>query len=54
MTEEEKRDLIDRYLDAYNAFDVEEMMSTVHPDVEFKNVSGGEVNAAASGASEFY
>lgn len=53
MTEQEKRDLINRYLDAYNAFDVEGMMDTVHPDVEFQNVSGGEVNAVASGADEF-
>lgn len=52
MTEQEKRDLIDRYLDAYNSFDVGGMMATVHPEVEFENVSGGEVNAAASGAVE--
>ena len=52
MTEQEKRDLIDRYLTAYNVSDVEAMMATTHPDVEFENVSGGEVNAAASGADE--
>ena len=53
MTDPEKRDLIDRYLAAYNAFDVEAMMETVHPDVEFENVAGGEVNASASGAGAF-
>ena len=53
MTDQEKRDLINRYLDAYNAFDVEGMMATIHPDIEFKNVSGGDVNARASGADEF-
>jgi ketosteroid isomerase-like protein len=53
MTDQEKRALIDRYLDAYNSFDVEAMMSTVHPDVEFENVAGGVTNASASGADGF-
>ena len=53
MTDPEKRDLIDRYLAAYNAFDVDAMMETVHPDIEFENVAGGEVNASASGADAF-
>jgi ketosteroid isomerase-like protein len=49
----EQRSLIDRYLVAYNARDIDGMMATIHPDVQFKNVSGGEVNATASGADEF-
>lgn len=53
MTEDEKRTLIRRYLDAYNAFDVDGMVETIHPDVEIKNVSDGEVSAAASGVEEF-
>lgn len=53
MTEQDKRDLITQYLDAYNTFDVDGMIATLHPDVEFKNVSGGEVNASASGRGEF-
>ena len=53
MTQQQKRALIDRYLDAYNSFDVDAMMTTLHPEVEFENVSEGQVNAAASGASEF-
>lgn len=53
MTEQEKRHLIERYLSAYNAFDIDGMMATLHPDIEFENVSGGEVNASASGAGEF-
>jgi len=31
------RTLVDRYIDAYNRMDIEEMLLTVHPDVEFKN-----------------
>jgi len=53
MTKQEKRALIDRYISAYNAFDVEGMMATLHPDIAFKNVSGGEVNATATGAEAF-
>lgn len=53
MTDQEKRALIDRYLDAYNAFDVEGMMVTLHSAVAFENVSGGEVTASASGADAF-
>ncbi len=52
MTEQEKRALIRRYLDAYNAFDVDGRVETLHPDVEFENVSGGG-GAAASGVEEF-
>jgi len=49
----EQRSVVDRYLAAYNAFDIDGMMATVHHDVEFKNVSGGVVNARASGEREF-
>lgn len=53
MNEDNKQSLIKRYLEAYNVFDIEGMMSVIHPDIEFKNVTGGEVNATASGADEF-
>ncbi len=48
MDEDEKRSLVERYLAAYNAFDIDGMMELIHPNIEFKNVSGGEVNATAS------
>jgi ketosteroid isomerase-like protein len=53
MDADEKRTLIDRYIAAYNDFDVDGMLASLHPDVEFRNISGGEVNASASGAEEF-
>ena len=53
MTTQDKRDLIDRYIDAYNTFDVDGMVATLHPDVEFKNVSGDKVTAAATGLDDF-
>ena len=53
MDEDEKRSLVERYLAAYNAFDIDGMMELIHPNIEFKNLSGGEVNATASDAVEF-
>lgn len=29
------------------------MLSVIHPEIEFKNVANGEVNASASGIAEF-
>jgi len=53
MNDDDKRPLIEKYLNAYNVFDIDGMMSVIHSDIAFKNVSGGEVNASASGADEF-
>ena len=53
MDEDEKRSLVECYLAAYNAFDIDGMMAVIHPDIEFKNVSGGEVNATTSGSGDF-
>ena len=49
----DRRAVIDRYLGAYNALDVPGMLATLHPDVEFRNVAGGEVTAAAHGREQF-
>ncbi|WP_420426781.1 nuclear transport factor 2 family protein [Algiphilus sp.] len=51
MDADSKRALILRYLDAYNRFDVEAMMATVHDDVVFQNITAGEVTAQADGAA---
>jgi hypothetical protein len=45
--------LIDRYLAAYNGFDVEAMLAVLSPDVRFENYSGDELTAQASGIEEF-
>ena len=47
------RALIERYLAAYDAFDVAGMVALLHPDVTFENVAGGEVTASARGHDEF-
>lgn len=54
MNEDEKLSIIERYLDSYNTFDIDGMISVIHSDIEFKNRADGEVNAKASGIDEFY
>ena len=49
-----QKEVIEGYIAAYNAFDIEAMLALIHPDVVFKNVAGGEVNATATGAEEFW
>lgn len=46
------RALIERYLAAYNAFDVPGMLALVEPDVTFENISGGQVTATAHDREE--
>lgn len=48
-----RRELIERYLAAYNSFDVEGMIELLHPDVNFENIDSGEVTASARGREEF-
>lgn len=53
MVNSEMRELIQRYVDAYNRFDVEGMLATLAPDVSFENISAGQVSAASQGRDEF-
>lgn len=45
--------LIERYIKAYNAFDIDTMISTLHPDITFQNISNGEINAETYGIEAF-
>lgn len=45
--------LIERYIEAYNTFDIETMLSTLHPDIAFQNISSGEINAETHGIEAF-
>jgi hypothetical protein len=53
MNKKNKKDLIDKYISSYNAFDIDSMMSLLHSDIEFKNISNGEETASTSGEMEF-
>jgi steroid delta-isomerase-like uncharacterized protein len=48
-----QRELIDRYINAYNAFDIEGMLALVSQDVRFENYSGDQLTASANGVDEF-
>jgi ketosteroid isomerase-like protein len=52
MNHDEKRELVELYIDAYNAFNTDGMLAVIHPDIDFKNVAGGKVNAAACGKDQ--
>jgi hypothetical protein len=41
------------YIRAYNAFDVEGMMTAVHEKIHFENIAAGQVNLITLGKEEF-
>ena len=53
MTQDPHRALVERYLAAYNAFDIPGMLETLTPDIAFENVAGGAVTSRVSGRDEF-
>lgn len=53
MIEEWQKDLINRYLAAYNAFDIEAMLAQLDPAVRFENFSGGQLSAETTGIEAF-
>lgn len=53
MDQNKKRALINRYLHAYNAFDIDGMTEVLHPDVEFEHVEAGKTIIATTGLGEF-
>jgi ketosteroid isomerase-like protein len=53
MDSGEKKTLIESFIRAYNNFDVDGMVSLMHRDCVFRNVSGGQVNASTTGIEQF-
>jgi ketosteroid isomerase-like protein len=53
METKAKKALIERFVRAYNSFDVDGMLALMHPDCSFQNISGGEVTASATGIRQF-
>lgn len=53
MDSSQKKALIDAFIEAYNRFDVDRMVSFMHPECSFRNVSAGQVNASAEGIQQF-
>ena len=52
MNNSSMKDLIDRYLVAYNSFDIDGMLSLLSQDVRFENYSGDQLTAATSSIDE--
>lgn len=48
-----KKTVVSNFISAYNSFSIDEMLSLVHPDIHFKNISNGVVNVETSGRDEF-
>lgn len=53
MIDAREKDLIERYLAAYNGFDIEAMLAQLDPAVRFENVASGQLTAEASGIDDF-
>jgi hypothetical protein len=53
MHETHKEDIIRKYIEAYNRFNIDEMLTLVHPDITFRNISHGETNVHTHGKPEF-
>ncbi|HZX77075.1 nuclear transport factor 2 family protein [Lysobacter sp.] len=51
--QDEREALVARYVAAYNAFDVETMLSLLTPDVRFENHANGQLTASADGVDAF-
>lgn len=53
MNDSLRRDLVARYIDAYNAFDIDGMLAPLAPDVRFENWAGGQMTASSEGIDAF-
>jgi hypothetical protein len=53
MQANEQAQVIQKYIAAYNAFDLEGMLNLLSPEVRFENWAGGQLTTAASGIDEF-
>ncbi|GMK40865.1 hypothetical protein PCCS19_39210 [Paenibacillus sp. CCS19] len=50
---ENNREIIERYIEAYNSFDIEGMLSLLHEHVLFRNYSNGVIDTETRGIQEF-
>ncbi len=47
------KEIISRFMSAYNSHDIDSMLKLIHPYILFKNVSSGRVNVQTVGREEF-
>lgn len=48
-----KIEVVKKFIEAYNSLDVEKMITFLHPQIEFRNISNGEENTRTNGIKEF-
>ena len=53
MRNDEMNGLIQKYVNAYNSFDIDEMLLLLDENIEFRNVSNGLVNTETKGIDQF-
>jgi hypothetical protein len=53
VTVSSQRDLIDRFIAAYNAFDIDGMVAMLSTDIRFENHSGDNLTTATNGIDAF-
>ncbi|PUA29261.1 MAG: hypothetical protein B0W54_01270 [Cellvibrio sp. 79] len=53
MSKLEKENLINRYLTAYNTFDIDGMTALLSSDIHFENYSGGQLTDSTDGINDF-
>lgn len=53
MQDIDEKELISRYLAAYNAFDIDGMMAVLSPAIRFENYSGDQLTAEVTGVEAF-
>lgn len=49
----EKEKIIRSFIHAYNTFDIESMTGLLHPEIQFKNISRGNITAQTKGKIKF-
>ncbi|MDQ0229106.1 nuclear transport factor 2 family protein [Metabacillus malikii] len=53
MNTNEIKQLIEKYIYAYNGFDIEGMIKLLHTDIQFRNYTNGVVDTEAKGIEAF-
>ncbi|MBW6501727.1 MAG: nuclear transport factor 2 family protein [Bacteroidales bacterium] len=46
------QEIVEKYVEAYNSFDIENMISDMHDNVRFENISNDEVTLLTNGITE--
>jgi hypothetical protein len=48
-----RSDIVRYFIQEYNSFNIDGMMKHLHPEVKFKNISGGKTDIETNGKEEF-